>query len=293
MSIPIASAPLSWGIYQPESARLPYTQILEEMQATGYAGTELGPWSYLPTDPAQLRRDLRQRDLQLVSASICINLTDPLAHVAGLTQALEVGRLLASLEARLLIVIDTDRCDDRASGRTRAVRLSPDEWQVVTDGVSHIAQVVFDELGLRVVVHPYLGTHIETGDDVRVLLERTDPDLIGLCLDTGHWHYSGGDALAALAEFGPRTWHVHLSDVDPEIRQFSLDEQLSFYEATQAGVLCDLGTGMVNFPAIITVLQASHYAGWLVVEQDALLDEPDAYRAVARRNRDYLRQLGV
>jgi sugar phosphate isomerase/epimerase len=49
----------------------------------------------------------------------------------------------------------------------------------------------------------------------------------------------------------------------------------------------------VNFPAVIDGLRRLNYDGWIVVEQDVLLEEPDADRANAHKNRDYLHKLGL
>src|SRR5438105_677486 len=49
------------------------------------------------------------------------------------------------------------------------------------------------ELGLSPVFHHHCGTFIETPGEVDRLLAMTDPELLGLCLDTGHYFYGGGD----------------------------------------------------------------------------------------------------
>ena len=57
MTIQLGNAPVSWGIYEFEeiAPKYPYTRVLDEIADTGYTGTELGPWNYLPTDPEVLR----------------------------------------------------------------------------------------------------------------------------------------------------------------------------------------------------------------------------------------------
>lgn len=296
MTISVASTPLSWGIQTVENAPHSYVEVLDQISETGYAGTELGPWGYLPTDPTALWAELSQRNLALTSAFVRLPLCDSQALEPGIAQVLQVGRLLAALGANCLVLADEAEPDSkpvRYAGRVRAPRLSDEDWGVVATGISRIAEALRQETGLRLAFQPHVGTHVEIAAEVRLLFDRLDPDLVGLCLDTGHWRYAGGDPLEAIEAYGSQIWYVHLADCDPSIRQFALDEQLNFHEAALTGVFCALGDGDVAFPAIIDGLRRLQYDGWVVVEQDALLEEPDTDRRNARRNREYLQKLGL
>ncbi len=54
--IRVANAPCSWGILEFAGGAQPagYATVLDEIRATGYAGTELGDWGFMPTDPRRL-----------------------------------------------------------------------------------------------------------------------------------------------------------------------------------------------------------------------------------------------
>lgn len=58
------------------------------------------------------------------------------------------------------------------------------------------------------------------------------------------------------------------------------------------GVFCELGQGDIDFPAVLAKLRDLNYEGWIVVEQDVLpgMGSP---KESARRNRDYLRSIGL
>ena len=53
--IKIANAPCSWGIleFDLEGESAGFEQVLDEMKETGYAGTELGDWGFMPSEPAR------------------------------------------------------------------------------------------------------------------------------------------------------------------------------------------------------------------------------------------------
>src|SRR5690606_20365529 len=70
--IRLAAAPVSWGVTEVAAgaARLPWTTVMDEIAAAGYEATELGPYGYYPTDPAELRAALAVRGLTLTSAFV-------------------------------------------------------------------------------------------------------------------------------------------------------------------------------------------------------------------------------
>ncbi len=297
MTIRMGNAPVSWGIYEFKDIepKYPYARVLDEIVETGYTGIELGPWGYLPTDPAVLKPELDKRGLQLLSSYVPVKLVDANAHTAGEEHALMVGRLLAACGAQVIVLADDNGTVPELvaqAGRRKGSALTPAQWDVFAAGVNRIARKVFDELGLKIMFHHHCGGYVETPEETRIFLDRTDANLVGLCLDTGHYQYAGGDALEAVKTYGERVRYLHLKDCDPNIRELCIKEKLNYFQATQAGVFCELGKGNVDFPAILTHMESLGYNGWAIVEQDVLTDDLDAPRRSARRNRDYLKKLG-
>lgn len=299
MTIQIANAPVSWGIYEFEGVapKFPYTQVLDEIAQSGYTGIELGPWGYLPTDPNVLREELNQRGLQLLSSFVPVKLVDQSAHAEAEATALKVGRLLAALGAGYIVLADDNgtvpELVKQAGKRSGSALASDDEWQIVAQGVNRIARKIQDELGLKTVFHHHCAGYVETPDEVRRLFDRTDPELVGLCLDTGHWHYAGGDAVACIREFGERVRYLHLKDCSMEIAEQARTDDLDYFEAVAAGIFCPLGEGVVDFPTVIAEMEKLGYEGWAIVEQDILTDDKDVPMQFARANRDYLHSIGL
>ena len=96
--ISVANAPCSWGVIENIAGdRGGYAAVLDEMHATGFAGTELGDWGFMPTDPAQLRRELRARDLKLLASWVSVYLHDPDRHAQSEAEAVRTARLLAEV----------------------------------------------------------------------------------------------------------------------------------------------------------------------------------------------------
>ena len=92
----VANAPCSWGALEFNWAGQmpPYETVLDEMTSTGYAGTELGRWGFMPTEPEALSVELSRRQLALTGAFVPVQLTVEAEHTAGVEDAIRVARLL-------------------------------------------------------------------------------------------------------------------------------------------------------------------------------------------------------
>jgi inosose dehydratase len=295
----IANVPASWGALEfgLEGQVAPWSQVLDEIASTGYEGTELGDWGFLPTDPQQLTAELQCRSLQLVAAFVPIALSQRSAWPQGEKKALRTAHLLASAggEQAFLVLADdngTNPARTRYAGRTTpGMELDEPGWELFAQGAEHIARAVLKETGLRTVFHHHCGGYVETPAEIERLMSLTDPGLIGLCLDTGHCMFGGGDPLALLARYASRVWHVHLKDYDPAVAARGAREDWDYFQAVEHGIFCELGQGAVPFTGIREILTGARYEGWLVVEQDVLPSMGDPM-ASARRNREYLSRLG-
>jgi len=296
----VANAPCSWGVLEFGLSEqvASWEQVLDEIAETGYAGTEMGDWGFLPTDAERLRAELSRRDLQMVGGFVPVAMAQPDALEGGIALALNTARLLAATggkEAVLVLADDNGTVEERtrnAGHVTAELGLGEAQWAFFASAAQSIARQVRAETGLRTAFHHHCGGYVETPNEIARLMALTDPELLGLCLDTGHCLYGGGDPLALLRRYRSRVWHVHLKDMEPAVARRARQQGLNYYEAVAQGVFCELGRGVVPFADILEELGSMDYQGWLVVEQDVLpsLGTP---RASAERNRAYLRGLGL
>ncbi|VAW33412.1 Inosose dehydratase [hydrothermal vent metagenome] len=297
--IKIANAPCSWGVIENiEGERGGYVRVLDEMQATGYAGTELGDWGFMPTDPAQLRQELAARQLQLLASWVSARLYDAKYHEAGVETAVRTAHLLAEVGGpNSLIVLG----DDHSTVPTRhdnAGRIQPEhglsaaEWEIYSSGANCIARAVRQETGLRTAFHHHAATFVETPTEIDTFLSLTDSDVLGLCFDSGHCALGGGDPVDLLTRHANRIWHVHFKDFDPTILEKAKVEGWTYTDMVGQGIFCELGQGNVDFPAVLATLNKLQYDGWIVVEQD-VLPSMGSPKESANRNRAFLRSIGL
>ncbi len=298
----LGNAPCSWGTLEFDETKgeqIPYGRMLDELAATGYTGTELGDWGYMPTEPAVLKQELTRRSLAMLGAFVPVALADAAAHDAGIATAVRTARLLAAVASDpkpVLVLADNNGSvpeRTRNAGRiTPAMGLSPAQWRVFAAGANKVARTVRSETGLTTVFHHHCAGWVETPDEIATFLELTDPDVIGLVFDSGHYAYGAGnaDVVAGLDRFCDRIRHIHLKDCHPDVAARARAEGWDYFQALRHGVFCELGKGAVDFPAMLAWLEKQGYKGYAVVEQDVLpgMGEP---KESARRNREYLRSI--
>lgn len=298
--IKVANAPCSWGVleFDLEGTAAGYAQVLDEISETGYIGTELGDWGFMPTDPKQLREEIHSRGLTLLGAFVPVALKDPQAHASGIEVAVRTARLMAEAEGDTAFIVLADDNGKIPMRTQNAGRIQPEhglnevEWKIFAEGAEQVAAAVKKESGLRTVFHHHCAGYVERPIEVDVLMKSTDPSLVGLCFDTGHYRFAGGDPISCLRTYKDRIWHVHFKDCQPEIAARSRAEGWDYFTSVRNGIFCELGKGEVDFPQIKAELEKIGYDGWIVVEQDVLpgMGKP---KESAQRNRDYLASIGL
>ena len=268
-----ASAPDSWGVldYPGPSWEQSYQKMLDEMVIAGYTGTELGPYGFFPTDPAVLGKELTERNLKLLGSFVPVVLSDPASAKLVVEHVRKVGGLLAALGAPFLVLADAQSDErDRIAGRVPtdgSKGWNAEQWKQVAKVVSEAAAVT-SEFGLDLVFHPHLSTYVETPEETEQFYDATAGSNIGLCLDTGHCLYSGGDPVAEAEKYRDILRFVHLKDVSEKVLVEVRRKEMNFEQAIEANVFTIIGQGSIDFPEFLRVLGKNDYAGWMVVEQD-------------------------
>jgi len=298
MMMKVGAAPISWGACEVPGwgALLPWELVLDQMRDAGYEGTELGPPGYLPVDASLLSTALERRQLAMASAFVALRFSEP-AHIEeDLRLAESTGALLSALGATTMIVADAGN-EDRlmlAGDVGSSGGLSDAQWIAMAATLKHVAAVARKQ-GLRLAFHSHAGTYVETREELDRLCAMTNPEDVGLCLDTGHLAFGGADPVDVAHAYASRITYLHLKDVNKQALQRVRAEHAGFREAVTQQVFTIIGEGDVDFDAVRGSLHDAGYAGWLIVEQDARLPRaegaPEELRIRAQRNRDAVRRM--
>lgn len=277
----IANAPCSWGIAYPTGNAVTWQQYLDEVAAAGYRGTELGPFGFLPKDPALLKDELARRDLVMIGATHVHTFGDAASALVLMQTLRDLSSLLVSLGARHLVIMDESNW--YPAGREGV--LDEAGWAGLTQMVRDAQALVEGEYGLKLSFHPHIGTAVEKEYQIDRLLAETSIDL---CFDTGHHAFWDQDPLAYMTRIFPRIAYMHLKNVNGAVRQRVLDGQLSVAASYGAGVMCPLPDGVVDIQAVMRLLDDRGFAGPIVVEQDVAANATETPLQLAARNLAYM-----
>ncbi len=280
----IAGAPISWGVCEVPGwgYQLGPDRVLKEMREVGLIATELGPDGFLPREPAAMASVLSHHGLRAIGG-----FTPLLLHVAGNDPLPEVDRILDGYVASGAQVLVLSAVTGSAGYDARP-ELNDAGWKRLLSNLDRVAKLAA-EREVRAVLHPHVGTMIETGDEVQQVLAGSS---ISLCLDTGHLLIGGTDPAELARQAPERIAHLHLKDVDSTIAARVRSGQLTYSDAVREGMYRPLGQGDVDVLAIVRHVRAHGYNGWYTLEQDTILTEvPRGEGPVAnvRTSAEYLR----
>jgi inosose dehydratase len=302
----VAAAPVSYGVFEITVGRTDLPDgpgLVAAMAAAGYAGSELGPPGFLG-DGREVGDLLAAHDMELVGSFLPLRFSREEGFAEDLRELAGTLAMLAEAaegRERPVVLLSDAFCEPDRMRYAGAIEAHPETWldqrrqQVLFDN-AHRAAERCRERGFVASFHPHAGTYIESPREVEALLEHLDTSLLGLCFDTGHSAFGGGDPLALLKQASDLVNHVHFKDVDLELLARLHREGRGLEDAWAAGVFCALGTGGAHVEECLQHLLAGGYARWIVVEQDRVLapGEPfDPMLAAAEHNRGWLRERGV
>jgi inosose dehydratase len=237
-------------------------RVLREMAELGLKATEFGPLGFLPVEATARAKVLNDLDMHATGGFFPVLLHDethdPLPVVAE-----ELKSYTASGATTLVLAADSGKAgyDEKRS------ELTPDQWQTVFKNLNAISALA-DSVGVKAVLHPHVGTIIETHEDVMHVVQGSN---IAFCLDTGHMVIGGADPVWFSAEHAKRVAHSHLKDVDLSWATQVQAGSVTYYDAVVKGMYRPLGTGDVNIAAIVRNLLTQGYDGWFVLEQDNVI----------------------
>ena len=293
----LGSCPDSWGVwFADDPLQTPWDRFLDELAGVGYEWLELGPYGYLPTDPARLQDELDRRGLKVAAGTMHGH--SGLHRAADfdtiVTATRKVAALTQAVGAQHVVFVPVPGYRDDATGAyLEPADLTEDEWHTLVRSTNALGRIIAEDYGLRLQFHPHADSHVETQQQTERFLDETDPAHVSLCLDTGHLAYRRADSIAIIRAYPERIGYVHIKQMDPAIVEKAEAEGLAFGQAVAMGASCEPPRGLPDIPAVVQALAELDAELFVVVEQDMYPVEFGKPRAIAERTRSYLRSVGI
>lgn len=262
--VKIAGAPISWGVCEVPNwgHQMSPERVLKEMSDLGLGATEFGPLGFLPIQPEDRAKALAEHGMEAVGGFFPIIMHqenfDPLPDTLN-----ELESYTASGAKTLVLSAETGL----EGYDTKRPELDAHGWSVFFNNLERIKEAAA-AIGVTAVLHPHVGTMVETEADVKKVL---DGSTIKFCLDTGHMIIGGTDPVKFAEDHADRVAHSHLKDVNLTVADRVQSGEITYYQGILEGMYVPLGQGDVDVRSIVRSLIKAGFDGWFVLEQDNVI----------------------
>lgn len=268
-----------------------YEQILDDIQALGLRGTEMG--RKFPTDIELLKQELSKRNIQLVSQWKSVLFSDPTYREAELEAFRKHAEFLQQMGSEVISTCEVGGSlhfdPRRTPNETEVIRLDEAGWASLAEGLNSAGKIAL-EYGLKLTYHHHGGTAVESPEEIDKLMALTDPKAVFLLFDSGHALYGGADPAVLLRKHYDRVAYIHLKDVRVNRLEEAKASGVDFVTCIRNGVFTVPGDGNIDFGPILKELLERKYDGWALLEGEQDPGEHPA-REYAARAIEYLSSL--
>ena len=252
----------AYGSPIPDRGR--FLGVLDDLAELGYEGFETNYRSLEHSfdDPAPMRREFEKRGVELIGLHLGVGLFDAEKIPGEQEQILRIAKAVQGLGGKH-IILSGRALPTEADGRATRAALASKARELNRAGRA------CRELGVRVSFHNHRHELAHNAEEITYLLAETDPDLVSLVLDVGHWFPAGFPATELVYQYPNRIAGFHLRD-------------------TTAGKEVMIGGGDFDFAALGKALRRTGWFGWLIVEVNKR--EDISSRDLVEKCRNHLRQ---
>lgn len=290
----IGVCPDQWGVWFPEDPKqIPWRTALAEMAEAGFEVMETGPFGYFPKDPVELTKVMDEFGFRVVAGTGWGILHKPEAWPDTEKFFREVAETHAAVGAEYIVHLPPMFRDEHTGAFTDERVLTGENWKAYVDNANRLGQILLDEYGLKMALHPHGDSHIETPEDIDRIFAATDPTYVNLCLDTGHIVYGGGDPIEMVRKYPERIAYVHIKAFDQQITKQAHEEDWPFVKAVGAGASVRPPAGAPDMQQLVDALADLDKELYVICEQDLYPCDPRLPLPNAVMTRQYLASVGL
>lgn len=237
---------------------------MSSISKANFDGCELSP--QFPQDPFLLKSSLKQHGIKISSAQFHSYFTDKERFNETLHRFLDHMHFLNAIGAKRVVVCECthNTFENSALPMLDAQpSLSAAPLKLLVDGLHKIARLA-QEVGMQVVYQPRIGTMVHSEAAIATLMEKTDPALVSLLIDTGHFFVLNIDPVRILKQYAQRVNYICLKDINGAILRKVKESHDSYSHAKAAGLFTTLGQGALDFRGLFKTIKSIAYTGWII-----------------------------
>lgn len=270
----------SWGRVIPPGQPLPLLKILDETAAAGFNGVRLtGFPAILENNNLTLEQygdELERRGLKFSTVSFGGQYFDSDQHAdirQRARQALDAHRRFG---AKAMVFFPPSAVptigQDEALGKS---------FQFLNE----LGKMAVEEFGVHMGLHNHTDTLIENQQQVDRFLEGTDPRYVFCAWDSAHLLLGGCDVQATYKKSLGRIVYTDFKDatLKPTPDDYLSPNGERFAGSSPSGrffnAMLELGRGQIDFLALMRMLEAANYRGWINHDLDTIrVSTADSWR---------------
>ena len=242
---------ITWGDHLVEA--------LDDIGSFGYLGTETFGTVVTQFEgrSSEFKALLEARGLQLSALYGGGPLHDPTTQHDTIQRNLDLARFLHEMGSNQLVI---------GPGRRNGPP-STQDLKRLAESTTEIGAAAKD-LDITTGLHPHWNTVIQDRDEISQFFDLVDTDIVKLALDPAHIAKAGDDPVEVASTYRDILVYMHIKDYVPELDTDRPEIPSAQDHAPRIAFFGELGTGIVDLPAILEVAREADYDGWLTVELD-------------------------
>jgi inosose dehydratase len=275
----IGIVPLNWRY---ESTKMP--EFLSGIASYGFQGIQI---SAEQAESAEFLHQMKVRNIAPAEQYLAVRCS-PDGPLPGseAESAATIRQAVAAKVEMIVFAVDGSTDRDRCAGRADSgPQLTAAGFSRLASHVEMFAKSALAQ-GIKSSFHPHAATYVETERETKLLMDQMEAEIVGLCLDVGHWIVGGGNPIQAVNDYANRITHVHVKDVSGEVLVKMLHGEIATMNTAveEFKLFVPAGTGLLNLPALFQALEAVSFSGWLMSEQDSAWEPSEAASGISIAN---------
>jgi inosose dehydratase len=253
-----------------------YEKGLQEIGDLGVEGVQIrkNVFEGYKNKPDSLKTKLKKLGIKALILSGGNVAPDPAKRKDQVAAFVEMARFVKAIGGKFLQATTRDR-DAYPPGKDKLLQTA--------EALNEIGKAV-EETGVKLLLHNHMHQLCETPQELDILMENTNPDVVGLLLDVAHYAQGGGNPAEAISKYKKRLNLLHIKDVlaPKPNHQGPMKYNYQFVELGQGNKM--------DWKNLFGALKEAKFKGWCIIELDAVPNPASNPKEASQKSLEFLKK---